>query len=182
MNMKKTGIAFLLLATPLLTCAGTGAQTPGFKAATPAPTPDLSKLNIAKILQQLQATPVQPNAEETSPLQVVAQFLQLTPSQVSELEQLLQARQANLVPIVQTTQNLTQQLGNLLNSGANPAQVGAVVFQIHALQQQAAQVQQAFLKQFAAILTADQLQKLQAAQIAVQLQPILPAFQPIFLF
>ena len=33
-----------------------------------------------------------------------------------------------------------------------------------------------------AILDTDQLQKLQAVQIAAQLQPILPAFQPIFLF
>lgn len=182
MNIKKTGIAFLFLATLLVTCAGMGAQTPSFKAPTPTPTPNLSKLNIAEILQQLQATPVPPSAEETSPLQVVAQFLQLTPSQVSELEQLLQGRQTNLVPLVQTVQNLTQQLGNLLSSGANPAQVGAVVIHIHALRQQAAQVQQAFLTQFTAILSAQQLQKLQAAQIAVQLQPILPAFQPIFLF
>jgi len=44
------------------------------------------------------------------------------------------------------------------------------------------QAQQAFLSQFAAILDADQLQRLHAVQIAVQLQPILPAFQPIFLF
>jgi hypothetical protein len=50
------------------------------------------------------------------------------------------------------------------------------------LQQQMAQAQQAFLTQFVAILDAEQLQKLQAVQIAAQLQPILPAFQPIFLF
>jgi hypothetical protein len=45
-----------------------------------------------------------------------------------------------------------------------------------------AQAQQAFLAQFMAILDADQLQRLQAVQIAAHLQPILPAFQPIFLF
>jgi hypothetical protein len=56
------------------------------------------------------------------------------------------------------------------------------VFQIHAVQQQIGQVQQAFLTQFNGILDAEQLQKLQAVQIAAQLQPILPAFQPIFLF
>lgn len=56
------------------------------------------------------------------------------------------------------------------------------MIQIHVLQQQAAQVQQAFVTQFTSILTAEQQQKLQAVQIAVQLQPILPAFQPIFLF
>jgi hypothetical protein len=98
------------------------------------------------------------------------------------LEQLLQTRQATLVPLFQAAQSLIQQLGILLNSGENPAQVGAVVIQIHALQQQMTQAQQTFLTQFLAILDAEQLQKLQAVQVAVQLQPILPAFQPIFLF
>jgi len=115
-------------------------------------------------------------------LQVVAEFLQLRPGQVSELEQLLQARQTTLVPALSSSTSPTQQLAVLLNSGGNPAQVGVLVIQIHALQQQMAQAQQAFLTQFVTILDAEQLQKLQAVQIAAQLQPILPAFQPIFLF
>jgi len=98
------------------------------------------------------------------------------------LGQLLQARQTALVPLFQTAQALIQQLGNLLNSGGNPAQVGVLVIQIHALQQQMTQTQQSFLSQFVATLNADQQQRLQAVQIAAQLQPILPAFQPIFLF
>jgi hypothetical protein len=180
--MKRTGIAFVLLATILMTCAGVQAQKSAPKTAPVTPTPDLSKLNIEKVLQQLQTTNVQPSSEETSPLQVVAEFLQLQPGQVSELEQLLQARQATLVPLFQTAQSLIQQLGVLLNSGGNPAQVGVTVIQIHALQQQMGQAQQAFLTQFTAILSPEQLQKLQAVQIAAQLQQILPAFQPIFLF
>lgn len=180
--MKKAGIAFGLLAATLLTCSGVHAQKPGPKAGPVTLTPDLTKLNIEKILQQVQTTTVQPSSEETSPLQVVAEFLQLRPGQVSELEQLLEARQQTLVPLFHTAQSLIQQLGVLLNSGGNPAQVGAVVIQIHGLQQQMAQVQQAFLKQFISILDTEQLQKLQAVQIAAQLQPILPAFQPIFLF
>jgi hypothetical protein len=115
-------------------------------------------------------------------LQVVAEFLQLQPGQVSELGQLLQGRQTTLVPLFQTAQALIQQLGTLLNSGGNPAQVGVLVIQIHALQQQMGQVQQSFLTQFVSILDPEQVQKLQAVQIAAQLQPILPAFQPIFLF
>lgn len=184
MKMKKTGIAFVLVSALLVTCAGTSAQTLTNRgsALTPVPALDLSKLNVAKILKQLQTPSVQPRTEDVSPLQVVAEFLQLTPSQISELGQLLQARQTNLVPLLQTAQNLTQQLANLLDAGTNPAEVGAIVIQIHVLQQQAAQVQQAFVTQFTSILTAEQQQKLQAVQIAVQLQPILPAFQPIFLF
>jgi hypothetical protein len=180
--MKKTGFAFVLLAILLVSCSQALAQKPAAKPIPMTPTPDLSKLNIEKILQQVQTRKLQANAEETSPLQVVAEFLQLRPGQVSELEQLLQARQAALVPLFQTAQALIQQLENLLNSGGNPGQVGVLVIQIHALQQQMAQAQQVFLSQFVAILDTDQLQKLQAVRIAAQLQPILPAFQPIFLF
>ena len=180
--MKKTGIALALLAFILTTCGVVQAQKLAPKSTAVTIAPDLTKLNIEKILQQLQTTNVQPSGEETSPLQVVAEFLQLRPGQVSELQQLLQARQAALVPLFQTGQVLIQQLGNLLNSGGNPAQVGIVVIHIHALQQQMAQTQQAFLGQFVATLDPEQLQKLQAVQIAAQLQPILPAFQPIFLF
>jgi hypothetical protein len=180
--MKQTGFAFTLLAILPMSCYPAQAQKPASKPALVTAAPDLTKLNIEKILQQVQTTNVQPSAQETSPLRVVAEFLQLRPGQVSELEQLLQARQTTLVPLFQTAQALTQQLAVLLNSGGNPAQVGILVIQIHALQQQMAQAQQAFLTQFVAILDAEQLQKLQAVQIAAQLQPILPAFQPIFLF
>ena len=180
--MKKTGIAFAVLAAILMNYDGAHAQKPTPRSAPVITTPDLSKLNIEKILQQVQTTKVQPSAEDTSPLQVVAEFLQLRPGQVSELEQLLQARQARLVPLFQTAQSLIEQLGNLLNSGGSPTAVGVLVIQFHALQQQIEQAQQAFLSQFVAILDAEQLQKLQAVQIAAQLQPILPAFQPIFLF
>ena len=180
--MKQTGFAFALFAILLMSCNPAQAQKPAPEPALVAPAPDLSKLNIEKVLQQVQTTTIHPNSHETSPLQVVADFLQLRPGQVSELEQLLQARQTTLVPLFQTAQALTRQLAVLLNSGRNPAQVGILVIQIHALQQQMAQAQQAFLAQFVAILDAEQLQKLQAVQIAAQLQPILPAFQPIFLF
>ena len=180
--MKQTGFAFTLLAILLMSCNPAQAQKPAPRPALVTPAPDLSKLNIEKVLQQVQTTRVQPGAQDTAPLQVVAEFLQLRPGQVSEVEQLLQARQTTLAPLFQTAQALTQQLGVLLNSDGNPAQAGILVIQIHALQQQMAQAQQAFLAQFVAILDTDQLQKLQAVQIAAQLQPILPAFQPIFLF
>src|SRR5712664_247630 len=180
--MKRTGFAFVLLAILLMSCSQALAQKPAAKPAPVTPAPDLSKLNIEKILQQVQTTKLQASAEETSHLQVVAEFLQLRPGQASELEQLLQARQAAIVPLFQTAQAMIQQLGNLLNTGGNPAQVGVLVIQIHALQQQMGQAQQSFLSQFVTTLNADQQQRLQAVQIAAQLQPILPAFQPIFLF
>jgi len=180
-TMKKTRIALALLAIALTTCTAVYAQKPGLKAPSATSTPDVTKLTVDKILQLQAATGPQSNGEIT-PLHVVAEFLQLTPAQMTELGQFLQTRQATLMPLVQTLQPLTQQLGILLNSGGSPEQIGAVVIQIHAVQQQIVQAQQTFLTQFTAILDPEQLQKLQAVQIAAQLQPILPAFQPIFLF
>ncbi len=177
--MKKTGIALVLLSIILTTCAGVNAQKPELK--TPVISTDVTKLTVDKILQLQAATVAQSNGEITPP-QVVAEFLQLQPAQITELGQLLQTRQATLVPLVQTAQTLTQQLGILLSSGGSPAQVGALVIQIHGVQAQIVQAQQTFLTQFTAILTAEQLQKLQAVHVAAQLQPILLAFQPIFLF
>src|SRR5260370_23368487 len=116
--MKKTGIAFAVLTIVLMTCGGVHAQKLASKSAPVTTALDLTKLNIEKILQQVQTTKVQPSAQETSPLQVVAEFLQLRPGQVSELEQLLQARQTALVPLFQTAQALIQQLCNLLHIGA----------------------------------------------------------------
>ena len=179
--MKKTRILLVLLALILTTGTGIYAQEAGAKTPSVTSAPDPLKLTISKILQPAQATSPQNNGDLT-PLQIVAEFLQLQPGQITELGQLLQTRQPTLVPLVQTAQALTQELGVLLNSGGNPAAVGAVVIQIHSVQQQIVQAQQTFLTRFTAILTAEQLQKLQAVQIAAQLQPILPAFQPIFLF
>ncbi|PYU34483.1 MAG: hypothetical protein DMG28_05680 [Acidobacteria bacterium] len=66
--------------------------------------PDLSKLNIGKMLEQMQATKVEASGGPPSPLQVVVQFLQLRQGQVEELEQLLQARQAAVVPLLEGIQ------------------------------------------------------------------------------
>jgi hypothetical protein len=181
-TMKNIAIAIGLLATLLVSCDAALAQQPAPKSTPVTIVPDLAKLNLEKMLQQVRTANVQPNSEDISPLQIVAAFLQLQPGQINELGQLLQARRATLVPLVQAAQAQTQQLAMLLNSGGNPAQVGTLLIQIHGLQMQMAQVQQAFLAQFVATLDPEQLQKLQAAQIAAQLQPVLPAFQPIFLF
>src|SRR5438445_6846875 len=106
--------------------------------------PDLSKLNIGKMLEQMQATKVEASGGPP-PLQVVVQFLQLRQGQVEELEQLLQARQAAVVPLLEGIQQRLKRLEELLESGGNPAEVGVLVIQVHALQQEVAQVQQDFI-------------------------------------
>jgi hypothetical protein len=75
-----------------------------------------------------------------------------------------------------------QQLEALLGSGGNPAQVGILVIQIHAIQQQIMQTQQVFLANLANLLDQDQQQLLAAVVVAAQLQPVLPAFVALQLF
>lgn len=180
--IRTARFAFVLLAIAGFGGGATYAQKAPSKIVPATVAPDLSKVNLEKILQQLLATNTQSDSQDVSPLQVVAEFLQLRPGQAAELEQLVQARQAAITPLLTTAQTLIQQLGILLNSGGNPAQIGTALIQIHMLQQKIGQVQGAFLTQFAATLDPDQLQKLHAVQVAAQLQPILPAFAPIFLF
>jgi Spy/CpxP family protein refolding chaperone len=158
------------------------AQRPTPKSGPVVSVPDLSKLSIGKMLEQMQTTTVEGNGEAPSPIQIVVQFLQLRPDQVQELGQLLQARQAAVAPLLQGIQQRVQQLEALLNSGGSPSAVGALVIQIHMLQQQMAQVQQDFLSKFVSLLDPEQQQWLGAVGIAEQLQPILPAFQQLYLF
>ena len=182
--MKTTGITVVLLAA-LSIANGTLAQKIPAKTAAATAIPDLPKIDAGIVLQELQTArtgAAEPSSQEASPLEVIATFLQLRPGQVSQLEQLLQARQEGVAPRIQQLQVLGKQLDALLNSGANPAQVGLTVIQIHALQQQISQIQQAFVSQLVAMLDVDQLQRLHAVQIAVELQPILPAFRLLFPF
>jgi len=144
--------------------------------------PDLSKLSIGNALEQMQTTTIAGNGEAPSPIQIVAQFLQLQPAQVQEFGQLLQARQAAVAPLLQGIHQRVQQLEALLSSGGSPTEVGVLVIQIHALQQQVAQAQQDFLSKFVNLLDPEQQQRLKTVQIAGQLQPVLPAFQQLYLF
>jgi hypothetical protein len=159
------------------------AQTPTSKSGPEVSPQDLSKLSsIGKVLEGMQTTSIGENGPTPSPFDVVVQFLQLNQVQAQEFAQLLQARQAAVTPLLQAIQQLTQQLEALLKSGGSPQQVGTVVIQIYGLQQQVAQVQQSFLTNFTNLLSPDQQQRLQAVRIAEQLQPILPAFQQLYLF
>jgi hypothetical protein len=64
--MKKTGIAFAVLAVMLASCEGAQAQKPATKSVPVTTVPALTKLNIEKILQQAQTTNVQPSDQEIS--------------------------------------------------------------------------------------------------------------------
>jgi hypothetical protein len=181
--MKKIRFTVVLFGL-LFGCANLlSAQTSVHK--TPAPTlpaPDLSKLNVSTMLQQMQTATAQGDPDAPSPLQVVVQCLQLQPAQQTLFGELLQARQTAVTPLFQGIAQREQQLEALLASGGNPAQVGILVIQIHALQMQIVQTQQIFLSNFISLLDQDQQQRLAAVALAAQVQPVLPAFQALQLF
>jgi hypothetical protein len=158
------------------------AQRPEQQPRTGTSATDFSKLTIGKMLEQMPATKLDAYGEPRSPLQVVVQFLQLRQDQVEELGQLLQARQAAVVPLLEGIQQRVKQLEGLLESGGTPPEIGVLVIQIHTLQLKVAQVQQDFLSKWVSLLDPEQLQRLEAVQLAASLQPILPAFQQLFLF
>jgi hypothetical protein len=176
--MKQTRLALALLGMSLGSAGVLHAQS-----TTPVVTKiDPSKLNLASVLQELEKTTVTADADAPAPLQVVVQFLQLSPDQAQKLAGLIEARQTTVSPLFQAIQAHEVQLEALLNAGGNLPGIGALVTQIHDLQVQVARAQQGFLTDFGNLLTADQLQLLQAVQIAAQLQPVLPAFQQFSLF
>jgi hypothetical protein len=180
--MKPTRFA-LALFTMLLGCANLlHAQTPAANSGPAGSASALSKLNVTMMLQQMQSTATEASPDAPSPLQIVVQFLQLQPAQLPVFGQLLQARQAAVTPFFQGIAQREQQLQVLLASGGNPAQVGILVIQIHALQQQILQTQQVFLANLANLLDQDQRQRLATVAVAVQLQPVVPAFQLLQLF
>jgi hypothetical protein len=180
--MKQSRFVVVLLSMVIASASLLHAQAPIPKSGSGASAPDLSKLSIGKMLEQMQTTTIEGNGEAPSPIQIVVQFLQLRPDQAQEFGQLLQARQAAVAPLLQGIQQRVQQLEALLNSGGSPPEVGVLVIQIHELQQKVAQVQQDFLSKFVSLLDPEQQQRLGAVGVAAQLQPILPAFQQLYLF
>ena len=109
----------------------------------------------------------------------MVQFLQLNSTQAQQFQQLLTARQKALEPLIQQITALNTQLQGLLDSDGPAPAIGQTVIQIHQLQVQVGQVQQSFLEQFQNLLDADQRQRLEAARLAAQLQPIVPAFHQL---
>jgi hypothetical protein len=114
-----------------------------------------------------------------APVAVVARFLHLGPEQAQAFGQLLQARQAALAPILQQIALREQRIRELLAAGANPAEIGVLMLQVHGLQQAAAAAQARFLTAFAELLDEEQRRRWEGARAAARLQPVLPAFQAL---
>lgn len=128
-------------------------------------------------MAQAGVVPVAQGAEcEAGPLTVVAQVLSLGPEQVQAQAQLLHERDERLAPMLQEIARREQHLQELIASGADPAEIGMLVVEIHRLRQAAESVQAQFLAQFLSLLGPEQRQTWEQVRLATQLQPALPAF------
>ncbi len=123
-----------------------------------------------------------PSTDQCPPPAVVASFLGFTDSQAMQFGDLLAQFQTTLHGVQEQLAARQIQLDTLLAQPTpNPAIVGSLLLQIHALQQQMAQVVQNFQNQFASLLTDEQKQKVQAVTLASQLQPVVGSFVALYL-
>ena len=180
--MKLIRLAIATFSLVLGCSSLTIAQSSAASSASTAPAPSLSKLNVSSTLAQMTTAAAEGNPDAPAPIQVAVQFLQLQPAQQPVFGELLQARQTAVAPLFQGIAQREQQIEALVQSGGNPAQIGILMLQIHALQQEIMQIQQAFLENLANLLDQDQQQRLAAVGLAAQLQPVVPAFQALQLF
>lgn len=96
------------------------------------------------------------------PVNVLTRVLDLSEEQQATLEELLQQLRAAVEPLHDELQSLHEQLGLLLESDdPDVEEVGTAVIAIHQVRQQIAQAREDFAAAFEAILTPEQLEKLQ---------------------
>lgn len=121
--------------------------------------------------------PASKSTHQCVPPAVVVSFLGFSEAQTTQFESLFGQFQATLNGLQLQMAAQQRELDILLNQpNPNPAAVGSLFLQIHALQQQVAQAKQSFQSQFAALLTDEQKQKVQGVTLASQLQPVVGAF------
>jgi Spy/CpxP family protein refolding chaperone len=144
----------------------------------------LSVLSLLASPAQSKTIPQSTSSTEPCPPPpaVVAAFLGFSPAQIEQFGTLLTQFQTNVHSLQEQIAPRQQQLDALLSQpNPNPAQVGVLVVQIHALQQQVAQVIQAYQTAFVGLLTPDQKQKIEQVTLASQLQTAVGAFVALYL-
>ena len=113
------------------------------------------------------------------PIAITANVLQLSEDQTHALVSMIQARNEAMRPIAEKLQADQQALSRLLETSTDPAPLGALLLQIHAEQQQAAQIAHDAAAQFEAILTPEQQQRLQFIRLAAQVEPAVAAVRAV---
>ena len=128
------------------------------------------------------AAPQTSNGQCPPPPAVVATFLGFTDAQAQQFGILLNQFQTTVHTLQEQIAALQQQLNTLLGQPRpDPAAVGKLVLQIHALEQQVEQAIQNYHELFANLLTPEQKQKIEGVTVASQLQPVVGAFVTLYL-
>jgi hypothetical protein len=131
------------------------------------------KTLIVLVLAALAATA----QEQPAAPALVAQFLGFSDSQTPQFQKLLQNLQSNIGPLQQQAFAAQQSLEQLANTdNPDPAAIGARVLAMRAIQKQILAALDSYHKLFAALLTSDQMQKVQAVTQAGKLLPAVNAF------
>jgi Spy/CpxP family protein refolding chaperone len=153
----------------------------------------MKKLAVTVLLTALSITPLRANAnqieslppksvDQCPPPAVVASFLGFTETQAAQFRDLVVQFQTTLHGLQEQMGGRQAQLEVLLGQPSpDPGIIGSLFLQIHALQQQVAQVVKGFQSQFTALLTDEQKQKVLAVAQASQLQPVVGAFVALYL-
>jgi uncharacterized membrane protein len=112
------------------------------------------------------------------PVQVIANVLALSEGQIGSWIGILDARNTAIQPLQQQLQAKQQAIATLLQSGvADPAAVGGLFIDAHAIELQIAGVVTQANMQFEALLTEDQRTRLHQIRQAAQVCPVVPALQ-----
>lgn len=141
---------------------------------------------LALLVPQVRGNPVAASPDSIHqcppPPAVVAAFLAFTEEQAEQFGTLLNQFQTTLRALQEQIAARQQQLDGFLSQpDSDPAAVGKLVVQIHALQQQVGQAIKSFQSAFAGLLTQEQRQKLQEITLASQLQPVVGGFVALYL-
>src|SRR5258708_35861236 len=108
---------------------------------------------------------------------LVVQFLGFSDIQTTQFQGLLQNLQSSVGPLQQQAAVAQQSLEQLANSNnPDPAAIGARLLAIRTIQKQILATLESYHKLFAALLTNDQMQKVQAVTQARELLPAVNAF------
>lgn len=122
----------------------------------------------------------QESPEPYPPIQVVAAVLKLSDDQVHTLTQILAAKAAAIQPLADQIQQHQQEIATLIGGhNPDPAQLGRLLIETHALQAQVQTISAAATAQFVSILSAPQQQTLAQIHQASQVCPVVPAFAAV---
>jgi Spy/CpxP family protein refolding chaperone len=164
----KRRFAFTSLVTFLcLLAAGVPAATQVRPAAIPS-----QRIPMA-------APPPPAPAPDVSPIRTLARFFGLTAEQAEQLRGFLDQQRQRIEPLRLQIAEKENALREALASNPDPATVGRLVIEIHALQGRINEAHMQLIPGFESILDDEQLRKLQMVRQAARLQPVVDVMRQL---